>query len=125
MDFITQCYRGIREQTRRKAETIARARQGRPSRNSMTKQLHNTRHPTFLKNKTHKAHGFLLHSATEGNFHQLKENDVSHSFSYFKSLHFFELDDADKNWSTPSNILFLVCPRGSGCLAKEVEVGMP
>ena len=58
MDFITQCYRGIREQTRRKAETIARARQGRLSRNSMTKQLHNSRHPTFLKNKTHEAHGF-------------------------------------------------------------------
>jgi len=91
MDFITQCYRGIREQPRRKAETvaIARARQGRPSRNSMTKQLHNTRHPTFLKNKTHEAHGFLLHSATEGNFHQLKENDVSHSFSYFSKAFTF------------------------------------
>lgn len=73
----------------------------------MTKQLHNTRHPTFLKNKTHEAHG---HSATEGNFHQLKETDVSHSFNYLKSLHFSELDDADKNgvprvrscsWSAP------------------------
>ncbi|KAJ6908252.1 hypothetical protein NC651_018632 [Populus alba x Populus x berolinensis] len=67
----------------------------------------------------------LLHSAAEGNFHQLKEIDVSHAFNYFKSLHFFELGDADENWSAPSMILFLVSPRGSGCLAKEFEVGMP
>ncbi|KAJ6908259.1 hypothetical protein NC651_018636 [Populus alba x Populus x berolinensis] len=40
----------------------------------MTKQLHNTRHPTFLKNKTHEAHGFLLHSKNKT--HE-KENDVS------------------------------------------------
>uniref|UniRef100_A0A3N7F7A3 Uncharacterized protein n=1 Tax=Populus trichocarpa TaxID=3694 RepID=A0A3N7F7A3_POPTR len=61
MDFITWCNRGIMRATKeRKAETvaIARARQGRLSRNSMTKQLHNSRHPTFLKNKTHVAHGF-------------------------------------------------------------------
>ncbi|KAJ6917121.1 hypothetical protein NC652_019490 [Populus alba x Populus x berolinensis] len=55
---------------------------------------------------------------------QQRDNE-SNQGEELRHLHFSELDDADENWSTQSKILFLVCPRGSGCLAKEVEVGKP